>query len=40
MNTPLVPNAIVPAEVTFGAGQTFNFDIPGQSVVILKLPLE
>ncbi|KAF8600840.1 glycoside hydrolase [Ceratobasidium sp. AG-I] len=40
MNTPLAPNAIEPSEVPFVAGQAFSFDVPGQSVVILKLVLQ
>ncbi|KAG8729735.1 hypothetical protein FRC12_020761, partial [Ceratobasidium sp. 428] len=40
MNTPSAPNALVPQEVAFTAGKTFTFDIPGQSVVVLKLALQ
>lgn len=40
VNTPSAPNAITPSEVTFVAGKTFNFDVPGQSVVVLKLALQ
>ncbi|KAG8762441.1 hypothetical protein FRC11_009395 [Ceratobasidium sp. 423] len=40
VNTPANPNAVVPKEVSFTAGKSFTFDIPGQSVVVLKLALE
>ncbi|QRV80273.1 alpha-L-arabinofuranosidase [Ceratobasidium sp. AG-Ba] len=39
MNTPSSPNTVVPKEVPFAAGKTFAFDIPGQSVVVLKLSI-
>ncbi|KDN49141.1 hypothetical protein RSAG8_02494, partial [Rhizoctonia solani AG-8 WAC10335] len=40
VNTPTNPNTVVPKEVSFTAGKSFTFDVPGQSVVVLKLSLE
>ncbi|CAE6471490.1 unnamed protein product, partial [Rhizoctonia solani] len=40
VNTPANPNVVVPKEVSFTAGKSFTFDVPGQSVVVLKLALE
>jgi hypothetical protein len=40
MNTPSTPNAVVPEKMSFTAGESFSFDIPGQSVVVLKLTLQ
>ncbi|KEP51093.1 alpha-L-arabinofuranosidase A [Rhizoctonia solani 123E] len=40
VNTPANPNVVVPKEVSFTAGKSFTFDVPGQSVMVLKLSLE